>query len=139
MFKFYDHDNPNNVENLDESHTLLEMAQIGKFADYKVSIYGSEGKIPHLHFYTKDKKISGCIRLDISDYFEHGYHKAKLNSKEKKLFVEWINSTETPFKKFVDKLTVWEYACILWNENNSDYPILDTIKMPDYSKLPEKE
>jgi hypothetical protein len=124
---------------LGAKHTLLEMAQVGTFAGYTCSVYGKEGSLPYFHFYTKDKKISGCIRLDAPDYFVHGKHKAKLNSKEKKQLIEWLQSKETPFKKFTDVLTVWEYICILWNENNLDAPMDLNIKMPDYSQLPCKD
>ena len=123
---------------LDNQHTLLEIAHVGSFCGYKVSIYGGEGNIPHLHFYTENKKknIYGCIRLDCSEYFDHGKHNARLNSKEKKIFTEWIKSKETPFKKFTDILTVWEYVCILWNENNPNYKFnYDQYTMPNYAEL----
>lgn len=123
---------------LDSSHTLLEMANVGKFDIYTCSFYGEEGPVPHFHFYNVSKNIFGCIRLDKPNYFIHGKHKAKLNSKGKKQLIEWLNSKETPFKKFMDKLTVWEYICILWNENNPDN-IYNNDKIPNYENLPLKE
>lgn len=118
-------------------HTLLEMAQIGSFSGYKVCIYGGEGPIPHLHFKDSERKISGCIRLDRPEYFIHNNHRSKLNSKEKTKFIQWINSNETPFKKFAENLTVYQYAVILWNENNENYK-MEEIPIPDYSQLPTK-
>ena len=117
------------------AHTLLEMAQVGKFSNYKVYIYGGEGPIPHLHFFTVDNKISGCIRLDKPEYFVHGNHSDKLNHSDKKKFVEWISSNETPFKKFSADLTVYRYIVITWNENNENYRIDEDIEMPDYTQL----
>lgn len=116
-------------------HSLFEMAQVGKFSSYTVSVYGGEGNIPHFHFYTKDRSTSGCIRIDKAEYFVHGKCKDKLSAQDKRKFIEWITSTETPFKKYTDKLTVWEYIKILWNENNEVYKISDDIPMPDYSLL----
>ena len=125
-----------------KDHQLLEMAYIGTFSGYKVSIFGNEGNIPHLHFYTENKKRNtyGCIRLDKADYFKHGKHKDELNSKERKVFIEWIKSKETPFKRFTDVLIVWEYVCILWNENNPKYMFdYEKVGMPNYDNLPAKQ
>lgn len=116
-------------------HSLLKMAQVGKFSSYTVSVYGGEGNIPHFHFYTKDRSISGCIRIDKAEYFVHGKCKDKLSAQDKKKFVEWIKSTETPFKKYTNELTVWEYIRILWDENNEDCRISDDTLMLDYSLL----
>ena len=126
---------------IENDHKLLEMANIGSFSGYKVSIYGAEGNIPHLHFYTEGKKknIYGCIRLDMPEYFKHGKHKDDLSSKERKAFVTWINSKETPFKRFTDALTVWEYICILWNENNPKYKFdYEKFGITNYENLPIK-
>lgn len=124
---------------LDNNHTLLEMAQVGTFARYTCSVYGKEGSVPHFHFYTRDKKISGCIRLDAPDYFVHGKHKAKLNSKEKKQLIEWLNSFHEGYKKLGVKLTIYSYICILWNDNNQNHLFDTPENMPDYSQLPVKD
>lgn len=124
---------------LDNKHTLLEMAQVGKFADYTCSVYGKEGSVPHFHFYTKDKKISGCIRLDAPDYFVHGKHKSKLSSKERKQLMEWLNSFHEGYKKLGVELTIYSYICILWNDNNQEYLFEAPENMPDYTQLPVKD
>lgn len=112
------------------TNILLEMARVGSVAGYEVSIYGGEGNIPHFHFYTKDREKEGCIRIDRAEYFTHGNKNTKLNSKERKLLVTWLCSNHN-----VLPITIWEYICILWDDNNPDYVLTDDIKMPDYNTL----
>lgn len=116
---------------------LLEMSEIGRFDEYKILVYGSEGPIPHFHFEsTKDNK-KGCIRLDRPEYFSHGRYQDKLNSKEVKYLIQFLNAPH----KFFGKVGYnnWQIICIYWGDNNPEFQVdLDTIKMPDYSKLKEE-
>ena len=87
------------------------------------NIYGSEGRIPHLHL-RKLNEADCCVRLDISEFFVHGNHKRILNSKEIKIFKESMEK---------DNFSLFNAAMNLWNEKNPDYKI--TNLCPDYSKL----
>lgn len=115
-------------------HTsLLEMAEVGRFSSYRVSIYGGEGPIPHFHFYNKDPNRGGCIRLDKPEYFVHGNHNEKLSSKERKNMIEWLQSPHKSFGKY--GLTNWHVICIYWDDNNQDYLFDKDAEMPDYILL----
>ena len=125
-----------NFEN--ESHALLEMARVGKFDVYTVNIHGGEGRHPHFHFINKEKKIEGCIRLDIPEYFKHDGKDDILSSKERKQLIKWLNSNHSGYLKLGVELSIYKYMCILWNDNNPDY-IYNDLEMPDYTKLPAKD
>lgn len=115
---------------LTDNKYLTEMARVGKFDNYLVSIYSGEGLIPHFHFYTVDGTKKGCIRLDKAQYFTHGDNTAILNSKEKKNLVEWLKSKHKALP-----ITIWEYMVVLWDDNNEDYLMDENIKMPNYENL----
>lgn len=112
------------------SEILLEFARVGKVDGYNVSIYSKEGPIPHFHFYDDEMKKKGCIRLDKAEYFVHGDNNHKLNSKEVKNLINWMLS-----KHRVLDITIWEYMCILWGDNNPEYLLPEDLVMPDYYQL----
>ena len=112
---------------------LLEMAEVGRFDIYKISIYGGEWPIPHFHFYIDDPNEGGCIRLDKPEYFIHGNHTEKLNSKGRKNLIEWIKSPHKSFGKY--GLTNWQIICIYWDDNNPNYLFNKDAEMPDYTLL----
>ena len=119
------------------NHSLLEMARVGTFDGYTVSLYSSEGKYPHFHFYNSEKEIEGCIRLDVPEYFIHDGKKDMLDSREKKDLIKWLNSYHKEYKALGVDLTIYKYMCILWNDNNPDH-IYNDLQMPDYKLLPNK-
>lgn len=125
MVEFYTH------FNFDK--TLLEMAEVGRFDGFKITIYGSEGPIPHFHFENKDKTINGCLRLDKPEYFKHGKYQSKLNSKDKKRMIEWFQLPHKSFGKY--GLNNWQVICIYWDDNNPDYPYDKDAPMPNYEDL----
>ena len=114
---------------------LLEMAEIGRFDGYKIMIYGNEGPIPHFHVEHKEKNLSVCVRIDKAEYFSHGSHKDKLDSKVIKKLKLFLESPHKFFGK--NGYTNWQIICVYWNDNNMDYQIEDvnSLKMPDYSKI----
>ena len=111
---------------------LNEMARVGTFNKYNVSVYSGEGNIPHFHFYNIETNTQGCIRIDKAEYFSHNGKEAKLNSRQIKDLIEWLNS-----KHGFLKITMWEYILVLWNDNNINNQIKTQISMPDYTKLNE--
>lgn len=115
---------------------LLEMAEVGRFDEYKLLVYGSEGPVPHFHFESIKGKKKGCIRLDKPEYFFHGKYQDRLNSKEVKNLIAFLTA---PHRAFGDVgITNWQVICIYWNDDNTKYQISDKAPMPDYSKLKEE-
>lgn len=122
--KIYTHLNSNN---------LLEMAEVGRFGNFKITVYGKEGPIPHFHFENLGENLKGCIRLDKPEYFKHGAYKDELGNKYKKAMVSWLNSPHKSFGKY--NLTNWQVICIYWSDNNQDSLFGEDTPMPDYNKL----
>lgn len=119
-----------------KEHNLLEMARLGHFDNIDIMVFENEGPIPHCHFKDNQKDSpGGCIRLDKPEYFEHGAYIDKFNSKERKEFINFMNSPVRTKYKFLPYTTNYQALCVLWNMNNEQYEIKDDIKMPDYSKL----
>lgn len=113
---------------------LTEMARIG-FTDDGFEVYVNTddgGNIPHFHYRTKGTwEFHSCIRLDSADYFEHEGKEGKLNSRQRKSLVKFLNSND---KNEEDK-THWQVLLREWNRNNSEISIDVNIEMPDYLSL----
>lgn len=112
-------------------HPANEMAQLdGTFSNesFHIWVYSKEGNIPHFHF--KNTKEEGCICLETPEYFSPGGKEAKLNSKQKKALVEFL---QEPADEIIP-VTNWQAILFLWNANNRDYPVKN-IPMPDYLEL----
>lgn len=126
MVEFYTHLNS-------EDLLLLEMAEVGRFDRYKISIYGGEGPVPHFHFDCEADNIHGCIRLDKPEYFQHGRYKDKLAASERKRMIKWLISPHKSFGKY--GATNWDVICIYWNDNNQDHLTRPDLPIPDYNTL----
>ena len=124
--EFYTHLNPCDS-------TLVEMAEVGRFATYKITVYGSEGPILHFHFETLDGKVKGCIRLDRAEYFNHGPYQDRLSSRDRKRMVDWLNSPHKHFGKV--GYTNWQVICVYWDDNNHDNLFNADTPMPNYEEL----
>lgn len=112
---------------------LLEMCELGRFDEYKVLIYGSEGPVPHLHFQSTKGGKKGCVRLDKPEYFIHGKYKDRLNSKELKQFIEFLKSPHRLLGKA--GISNWQMIIVYWGDNNPDYRLDIDTQMPDYTQL----
>ena len=57
-----------------QEEAAYEMARVGNICDnIQIWIRSNDGgNVPHVHFFTKDLKINGCIKLDKPEYFDHG-------------------------------------------------------------------
>lgn len=132
-----------NNEFVYESH-LDEMARVGKTDELIVWVWTDDpGYIPHVHIIdadTKGKRLNACIRLDKSAYFKHGNHTGTLNSAQRKEFNELMHAKPRN-GKFANN---YEYACVLWNDNNSSVELevpMDVngnVIVPDYRDISEK-
>lgn len=110
---------------------LTEMAKVGHFGDYIIEMFSNEGPIPHFHFINvHNNKINGCICLQENRYFNHGCHTAILNSKERKLLIEFLN------QKMIKDISNYEYLCRRWNILNVKYRF-DFKDIPDYMEIKE--
>ena len=112
---------------------LLEMSEIGRFDEYKILVYGAEGPISHFHFESIKSRKRGCIRLDKAEYFFHGKYQDKLNSKEIKNLIHFLNSPHKFFGK--SGYNNWQIICVYWGDNNLDFQVDIDSPMPDYNQL----
>ena len=127
---------------LNENELLVEMARIGYADNLEIYVLTDDpGYIPHIHIRdreTKGKVFDTCIKFDSANYFQHGHHDDKLNSKQKKIINDFLHSS--PSNGLVS--TNFEYAIILWNDNNSKQNVEikkdenGNVIIPDYTKLP---
>lgn len=116
----------NDALNRDLEHSAYEMAQMGKFSEYTIWVYGKEGPIPHFHFVSKDKE--GCIQLNKNEYFSHTGKVAELSHLERKELIEFLQkpSNELP------NVSNWQLLIATWNLNNPKYRIDTKTPMPNY-------
>ncbi|MCF0217104.1 MAG: hypothetical protein HUK21_11610 [Fibrobacteraceae bacterium] len=111
-------------------HKITEMAEVGRFGNVVVSVYGKEGYIPHMH--VKGPGFESCVEFNSASYFQHRAHPDKLS---KKVIVDFDGflSSAPDFGPFA---TNWEAALYEWNRNNSEKPRLPMdLEKPDYTQL----
>lgn len=126
----------------EQSHLFTEMAHVkGGFNSIKLGVFEDEtGNIPHFHFYKglkpeggipKNARTSGgCICFTTPNYFVHAKHDEKMDKKEIKGLIEFLNKKH---ESIID-ITNWEYMITLWNDNNplrKQIPI--NLKIPEYT------
>ena len=80
------------------------------------------------------ENFSCCVKILKPDYFIHTGKEDTLNSKLKKSLINFLTSKHRKRKN----ITNWEYICMCWDDNNSNYELPEEIydNMPDYTKLP---
>lgn len=118
------------------SNELEEIARVGYTKlGYEVYIVTDDNADkPHFH-YRKEKenyKFHSCIRLDSAEYFCHTGNEKKLNAKQIRDLVNFLNNKP---EKAIEFSTNWHFALILWNCNNYNLEIDKNLVMPDYGKL----
>lgn len=123
-----------------EQH-LCEMARVGFADDLIVWVWTDDpGYVPHVHVVdraTKGRNLDVCVRLDRVAYFQHGHHDGVFNAAQRKAFNEFMNSA--PRNGVFG--TNYEYAVMLWNDNNSSVTVsvsrddAGNVHVPDYSLL----
>lgn len=114
---------------------LFEMAKIGRFKNLYIYIWMNDGgNVPHFHIsdsdnYPQNSTVEIAIKIDSPEYFPHGgKYTDKLNSREIKELIKFLNKTEDGEKN-------WVYLLRTWNKNNSKAKIPVTSPMPDYTQL----
>ena len=125
------------IHDYENKYPYLEMARVG-ITENNLDIFirtDDPGKIPHFHIVDinkKDNKVNEtCIQITKAEYFLHGGKQMTLNSSQRKELVEFLASKPRN-KRFK---TNWEYLVSMWNDNNSDVEIDESIEMPDYKEL----
>ena len=119
---------------LHDERMLMEMASVGDI-DSKLTIIirmNDPGNIPHFHIVDKQtlgSKFHTCVKIESAEYFHHTGKEDVLNTKQRKLLVNYLSSS------IKNGLTAWEYLVMTWNFNNSNVNIDPNIQMPDYTKL----
>lgn len=118
---------------------LNEMARVGIMNNvYDVIVYTDDrGYIPHVHIIdrtTKGEEFNCCVRLEVNRYFKHGSHQDEFNSRQCKLFNDFMHQPcRSP--KYRNN---YEFAVEMWNANNSNSHVQITedengdIIMPNY-------
>ena len=122
------------IDELNEDEDLVEMARLGFTADgFEVYVNTDDtGNIPHFHYRTKGTwKFHSCIRIDKAEYFEHEGKEGKLNSKQRKELVKFLQGAN----KSKGFNTNWERLLADWNANNSNIEVDENQEMPNYLNL----
>ena len=116
------------------------MSRIGFISDLEIYVNTDDsGKIPHFHVRdSKDwKRFHTCIRIDAPEYFHHGSKQSTLNASQRKELDEFMKSpcSKKLYNESGRRLNNWERVCMLWDDNNSDVEIPDSVIQPDYTQL----
>lgn len=106
--------------------------------EFKVFVYGDEGKIPHFHLTDHNRNLIACICLAEPKYFSHGtHHSEKLTNNQQEDLYKFMKK---PNKKN-PKITNWEFAVKTWEDANQDKDyeykgkMTGAKNMPDYSNI----
>ena len=115
-----------------ESDSAYEMAVIGPFNNtIYLQVWGNEGNYPHAHFYTNNRELKGCLRLDIPEYFVHKDYDMKFDRKQKIELIKFLNQPNIDFPAYSN----WRALVGYWNANNRSHQMSVDTPMPDYTKL----
>lgn len=122
----------------DELGNVVE-DKIGEFhSKYNLTVLirtNDSGYIPHVHIVdsgTLGGYFDACVMLEKNCYFDHGHHTSKLNTKQRRAFYEFMKSTHRS-KKFNG--TNFDYAILVWNENNSGVEVGEDTQIPDFRTI----
>lgn len=118
------------------NHNIDEIVRIGYFDIFEIIVYTDDpDNIPHVHVIDKEthgEKFNICVKLEIAEYFIHSKKSNnKFNSIQREGFDNFMS--EKPSNKRYN--SNYEYACSMWNDNNSQQYINETLEKPDYTKL----
>jgi hypothetical protein len=127
-----------NDEYYEERKIDSKQPTLPKIGLANIEVYDNEGDYnPHIHIFNKDKSFDCCICLDQAKYFKHGNHKDEMNSRQLKIFNEFmLDYNRAEYRAFGRRVSNWDVACQLWvhsgNKNNK-FP----KEQPDYTQTKE--
>lgn len=129
-----EHFNYSEMDVVGEDHgALLEMAAVGEFSSYKITVFENEGNVPHFHVYDKQTKRLICLKIGKPEYFKHGKYQNELDRDERKLLQKWLSLPNEEFWEDNHQvITNYEVICILWNMNNRGNRVDVKQSIPDY-------
>lgn len=122
------------IKSANSIQDLEEMSRLGYVGEYEVYVNTNDsGKIPHFHLRKADdwNEFHTCICILEPKYFHHGNKQDVLNSKQRKELQAFMESKP----KYAHEENNWYRLVVLWNENNSDVEIPDSVVQPDYRNL----
>lgn len=125
------------IDDIGENHNaLLEMASIGEYGSFKITVYGGEGPIPHFHIYDKQTKRKICLKIGKAEYFKHGQYTNELDRDERKLLQKWLSlPNEDIWMDTKEKSSNYREICIEWNRNNRNCRVDVDQSIPDYAHM----
>lgn len=97
----------------------------------KIYIYSDEGNVPHFHIIPNNRKEECCICIYQPLYFNHGSKQMRLNSKQRKILNDWMNSPS----KVAPEVTNWRLISIFWQTGNGNKNVPKNPIQPNYNDL----
>jgi len=132
----------------EDSHSLLEMASIGRLSDELViRVFEEQSSIiPHIHL-TKgsgpDWSFESCVCIEYNKYFVHKYKSAVIQSRSQKLNKLQMSELDSFLRSgsSISSITNWQYLLDAWNRNNVDSicKFSLTLTQPDFSKITDTQ
>lgn len=101
--------------------------------DCKISVYGGEGTIPHMHIYNHAGTFKSCVCLYTNQQFPHDEYRDILISKQCKNLDEYMRR---PYSGD-PSISTWKAAVALWKRDDKVQLYKDTTngEMPDYRTM----
>lgn len=97
----------------------------------KIFVYSNEGKIPHFHIISKKGNEECCVCIYQPLYFNHGNKQLQLNSKQRKILNEWLQSPS----EIVSGATNWGVLSGFWIGGNGKDNVPEKLVQPNYNDL----
>ena len=122
------------MDEIGEEHgAILEMAEIGEFQSYRVSVFTNEGNTPHFHVYDRQTKRLICLKIGKAEYFKHGKYQNELLRDERKDLQRWLAlPNEDAWRDRKEVSSNYREICIEWNRNNKGNRVDVDQPIPNY-------
>lgn len=122
---------------IDALNIINEEYQFGEANGIRFFIRFREGKIPHIHFVSKNLKRSGAILLEKPQYFPHGNPLKYTDILSKKECLNFNNMLLKP----IGQWKTWHKLCNDWNNSTIDGNKIEIYKngklvdVPGFTKI----
>ena len=131
-----------NQESVLEAYTIRYGDKYKAYVNFGSDLRQNSGRsdnggIPHIHIDINGKPYS-CIRLDKPEYFIHQDYRHELRGREKRRFLNFIQSeyTGNDYTNIPKtQITNWEYFAYKWNTIGPIKFVDIGAGIPDYSDL----
>ena len=123
---------------IDDYHLDINMSKVGNLNEYQVWIFTREGNnTPHFHLQSKQNDKFIAIKILEPEYFIHGIWKDKLNSKEIKDLINFLNE-KPKGKRGLIYNNNFEFIYDTWEWENNGTDTANIVDMPNYNLLKSK-